>query len=1017
VPVYGVGEADGVHFYAMQFIQGQSLDQVLHDLRRLRKRSGETSLSDGAATLFEGSVVQGLVTGQFAEPRAAPGSTGVSAISERIGSGPHSTTSLSAGGSESQYFRSVARIGLQVADALAYAHRQGVLHRDVKPSNLLLDLQGTVWITDFGLAKAEGTDELTQVGDIVGTVRFMAPERFEGRADARSDVFSLGLTLYELATLKPAFAAMDRAQLIEHVLHDEPPQPRKLDPRLPRDLETIILKAIAKEPRARYAAAAEMAEDLRRFLADRPILARRSMMWERTWRWCRRNPLVAGLIAAVTVLIVVAAAGSGVAALRLNAALRRSEQAEQDEKVARQDALHTLWQAYRDQAETHALSRRMGQRVEGLKAVANATRLAHDLNLSENTFLELRNRAIACLALPDIRIAQEWDGWPDDSAHLDFDADLEHYVRTDRAGGVCICRVSDGTLLTRFASRLRNPQPLLSRDGRFLTLHASSRCELWKLDGPKPVLLVQEADCEAHDFSPDGRRLALVRSDGTIALCDLLSGPSLRRLKAGPHPVAFAAFHPDGRQLALSHAGGVQIRDLDQADVCIDLPQADAERLAWHPDGNRLAVVSSDLGIHLWDVAARQQTADMRRWKNGGLRIAFNHAGDLLASYGWEHMLRLWDLRSSSEVFHTPARFTGPNLRFSSDDRFVAADIQNEKLRLWEIVLSQECRKLIPNPARGQAPYGPFAIRPDGRVLAACTADGFGLWDAHTGDLLASVPVATPQEVVMFERSGALLTGGPSGNFRWPFEPDTSGAVRLGPPQRLLLPATLRTQFACSIDGRVLASAAGEGGCVLHADRPDRLIRLGPHEDARAVAVSPDGRWVVTGSQHGTGAKVWDARTGRLEKELLPQESFVRLSFSRDGRWLATRGNGLRLWEVGSWREGPILGGIPGAAFAFSPVERLLVTETGYGVLRLVDPDTGREYARLEDPDQVRSVWICFSPDGTQLLTAGAGVGAWIRVWDLRAIRRRLTAMGLDWDLPPYPSAGGPSTWYGRAVE
>jgi WD40 repeat protein len=133
----------------------------------------------------------------------------------------------------------------------------------------------------------------------------------------------------------------------------------------------------------------------------------------------------------------------------------------------------------------------------------------------------------------------------------------------------------------------------------------------------------------------------------------------------------------------------------------------------------------------------------------------------------------------------------------------------------------------------------------------------------------------------------------------------------------------------------------------------------------------------------------------------------VGVGFSPDGRWLAARGDGLRLWAVGSWREGPFLGGIPAAAFAFSPAEKLLATETGYGALRLVDPGTGREYARLEDPDQVRSAWICFSPDGTQLLTAGAGPGAWIRVWDLRAIRRQLVAMGLDWDLPPYPPTGG----------
>src|SRR5262249_4026145 len=134
---------------------------------------------------------------------------------EHASTGAGSSAGLSAGGSEAQYFRSVARVGLQAADALAYAHHQGVLHRDVKPSNLLLDQQGIVWITDFGLAKAEGADELTQTGDIVGTVRFMAPERFDGRSLPQSDVYGLGLTLYEMLTLHPAFCDSSRARLIE----------------------------------------------------------------------------------------------------------------------------------------------------------------------------------------------------------------------------------------------------------------------------------------------------------------------------------------------------------------------------------------------------------------------------------------------------------------------------------------------------------------------------------------------------------------------------------------------------------------------------------------------------------------------------------------------------------------------------------------------------------------------------------------------------------------------------------
>src|SRR5262249_20816519 len=150
----------------------------------------------------------------------------------------------------------------------------GILHRDVKPSNLLLDNHGNVWVADFGLAKTADADDLTHTGDILGTIRYMAPERFAGRCDARSDVYSLGLTLYELVALKPAYEASDRHALIERVLHDEPERLKRRAPGVPRDLETIIAKASARDPAVRYATASAMAEDLRRFVEDRPIRAR-----------------------------------------------------------------------------------------------------------------------------------------------------------------------------------------------------------------------------------------------------------------------------------------------------------------------------------------------------------------------------------------------------------------------------------------------------------------------------------------------------------------------------------------------------------------------------------------------------------------------------------------------------------------------------------------------------------------------------------------------------------------------
>jgi tetratricopeptide (TPR) repeat protein len=379
VPVFGVGECEGVHYYAMQFIQGQGLDVVIDALRGLRDRAGPISeAGDGSSPKSTGGddrpltavVTLALLTGRFAsppeperEPMAGAAETGGAhgappphdpAPSRPSGSPPsgvNGSSELSSSQAGAPYYRSVARVGVQVAEALAHAHGQGILHRDIKPSNLLLDVKGTVWITDFGLAKAEGSDRLTQTGDIVGTLRYMAPERFDGWSDPRSDVYSLGATLYELLSLRPPFQESDRVKLIEQVLHAEPTAPRKLDRQVPRDLETLVLKALAKEPGQRYTTAEQMAEDLRRFAADRPILARRITPAERTWRWCKRNPGLAAANIVAATLMMILALGATIAAwiyrhqrndLRVEKALTEASlrRAERAEGIARAEGEH-----------------------------------------------------------------------------------------------------------------------------------------------------------------------------------------------------------------------------------------------------------------------------------------------------------------------------------------------------------------------------------------------------------------------------------------------------------------------------------------------------------------------------------------------------------------------------------------------------------------------------------------------------------------------------------------------------
>ena len=361
VPVFDVGQDDGYIFYAMQMIHGQGLDVVIDELKQLRDQSASPAPAADGDGKAEGkpSLAASLVLGRFAQEDLAAGAS--SDTRARLGAAieddqssmpsaavlPGQSDLSSAQSNRRAYYRSIAQIGLQTASALSYAHARGVVHRDIKPSNLLLDAAGVVWVTDFGLAKTADLG-VTRTGDILGTIRYMSPERFCGQCDARADVYALGMTLYELLTLKPAFASPDRVALFEQIRDVEPRSPRSIDTRLPRDLETIVLKSIDKDPKGRYQSADELVEDLQHFVAGEPIKARRIWLAERLARWIARNPAVASLLAAV---FVVMAAGTGVSSLQA-ARARRAEVGALAAAAAEKDARDA---AEKQEAETRAV--------------------------------------------------------------------------------------------------------------------------------------------------------------------------------------------------------------------------------------------------------------------------------------------------------------------------------------------------------------------------------------------------------------------------------------------------------------------------------------------------------------------------------------------------------------------------------------------------------------------------------------------------------------------------------------
>ncbi len=293
VPVYAVGCERSVHFYAMQLIDGQPLDRLLDTLRGSQKpRASE----EGALTEAAGP-----------KKSAQPSSLSVRETIREVRDQASTLPSLDQG---QGYFRRIAELIRQAAEALEHAHLLGIVHRDVKPANLLLDTLGNVWMTDFGLAQIQSDARLTMTGDLVGTLRYMSPEQALAQRvviDHRTDVYSLGATLYELLTLAPVFGGRDRQEVLRQIAFEDPRPPRRLNKSIPTELETIVLKAMEKNPADRYATAQALADDLRRFLQDETIRARRPALGKRVMRWSRKHrPLVAAAASVLAVAVVLA---------------------------------------------------------------------------------------------------------------------------------------------------------------------------------------------------------------------------------------------------------------------------------------------------------------------------------------------------------------------------------------------------------------------------------------------------------------------------------------------------------------------------------------------------------------------------------------------------------------------------------------------------------------------------------------------------------------------------------------
>ena len=383
VSVYSVGEERGVHYYAMQLVRGQSLAEVIQQLaaihddgRELNAQSisevvsRETLLShresrplragegrampvtnhpspkprSSTSTLprkgedINDPAASGRVKSSATEPtEELPSRENRQATNSTRAEGKATASTLQTSGHDRDFYRSIAVLAAQAADALQHAHERGVIHRDIKPGNLMLDADSQLYVTDFGLARIESDAAMTMTGDLIGTLRYMSPEQALAKRvviDHRSDIYSLGMTLYELLALRPAFTTTDRQELLKQIAFEDPIKPRQIDRSIPAELETILLKAIEKNPDDRYATAGELAEDLRALLEDRPIQAKRPTLTQRTTKWARRNQTLVNT-AAATLAIAIAIGGGLLWRERANTLAAFDQVSEQQQEAER----------------------------------------------------------------------------------------------------------------------------------------------------------------------------------------------------------------------------------------------------------------------------------------------------------------------------------------------------------------------------------------------------------------------------------------------------------------------------------------------------------------------------------------------------------------------------------------------------------------------------------------------------------------------------------------------------------
>jgi WD40 repeat protein/serine/threonine protein kinase len=962
VPVHAVGCERGVPFYAMQFIEGRSLAQLIAELRRVEGLDSVDNPPTNLADYSTMTLAADLASGRLARATGGPSRRDATSLPDEQQDGPGPTTptpspephtvtpearvGCPSSGSSTRgraYVRTVAQFGVQVAEALDHAHTRGILHRDIKPANLLLDDQGQLWVADFGLAQIQGNPHLTLTGDIMGTLRYMSPEQALAKRvviDGRTDIYSLGVSLYELLTLRPALDGQDRQEILRKIAQEEPPSPRKLNPAVPRDLETILFKAMAKEPAERYATARELADELRRFLEDKPIRARRVGLGQRAILWARRRPAEAAL-AVVGSLAGVALVGTAV----------------------------SVWYQVqlKQQHDIVSKERDIAQRSQYFQylALANTAWRDGDLGRLEQLLdkcrIEFQDRwEWRYLKRQCHRESLKLEGHKGAVFEIKYSPDGKRMASASLDGTVRLWDLATGQLLRTFAGHAGGATGVAfspKDDRKLASTGWDGTVRIWDATTGEEV---DSLNCGLLNwdvaYSPGGKRIVAAGSDGTVRVWDLTTQERVEWRGGHRSAVRRVVFSPDGKRLASTGEDRkVNIWDATATNgrvICSLVGHRDlVVGAAFSPDGKYLATASFDRTVRIWDITTGQPAGILKGHDGVIWGVAFSPDGRSVASSSDDPGVKLWDWESRDEL--RTLRCHGGvvhDVAFSPDGRWLATAGHDLAIKVWDRANFAEARLFSGHDGAVNG----VAFHPAGGMIASAGQDKtIRLWDVSTGRDRILHRGHAAVLCVAFSRGGETLAWG-----------DKEGVVRLWDTATGQLRPTLPDDHGGAVsalafrpDGEYLAAAGKDGGVRIWEVKSLRKTTYTGHLRAvTTLAYSPDGAHLASGGEDWR-VIVRDS-SGRLNVLNEEHSCFVYgVAYSPDGRFVSAATE-------------PV---------PEDPIKVSLVSVGGDGALIVCDTTTGEKRRIKAHGAAGRSV--AFSPDGTRL--ASASIDRTVKVWDV----------------------------------